>query len=433
MAIATIPAKTTEFGQSARPAQTTGSARQNRQLFSRYMVNIARTLYAQVADVAFLTEATRAQVLHILPTALEMLDAAGDEHGENSHANPASDGDLWPAVRQLLLAVAPKMEQAGLRDEWLPFVQWGVNLSYQQQDIAAEAALQLQLGLLHQWSSRWDEAVFSLQRSADCYAQMTDQANLGYAMSRLGYLLRTQGKIAEAEETVRSALPLLPADDIRREFVLFVLGVVAQDRQHWSEAEAYLQQSLQLCQEIGDDRMIAKRMRDLGLILREQGKLRPARMNYVQAIDLFTAVDDPIEKAVTQLNLGSIYSALGQYTHALDCFANATESFQQVHDYRHLAFTYNNQGNVYRKLQRWAQAEQALRSSIDILVTLAQPYEYINVMENLGHVYLESAQREKARTTFQQALQLVAEIPEHPRYQQLSQMIEEHLMQSQAE
>src|SRR5215217_6778591 len=56
---------------------------------------------------------------------------------------------VWPQARDLLLAMAPKMEQAGFRDEWFPFLEAGLRQSEQQGDRLTAAEVQFQLGLLH--------------------------------------------------------------------------------------------------------------------------------------------------------------------------------------------------------------------------------------------------------------------------------------------
>jgi hypothetical protein len=56
---------------------------------------------------------------------------------------------IWQQVRHLLLALAPKMEQAGHRSEWLTLLDLAIEQSRHQRDGESEGELLYQRAILH--------------------------------------------------------------------------------------------------------------------------------------------------------------------------------------------------------------------------------------------------------------------------------------------
>lgn len=64
----------------------------------------------------------------------------------------------WTATRDLLLAMAPKMERAGYRGEWLQDLMAGLAQSQRRGDRRTEAELQFQCGYLYRLMSDYAHA-----------------------------------------------------------------------------------------------------------------------------------------------------------------------------------------------------------------------------------------------------------------------------------
>ena len=80
----------------------------------------------------------------------------------------------------MLVALAPKLEQAGWRDELVPFLLRGIEVS--QVDCGrryAQAELRLQLAMVHMVMGKLDEAYGELIASAADFDRLEDQRNYG--------------------------------------------------------------------------------------------------------------------------------------------------------------------------------------------------------------------------------------------------------------
>lgn len=61
-------------------------------------------------------------------------------------------------MRALLLTLAPKMEQAGFRQDWLSYLARRLDQAHSLEDRRAEAELNLQVGYLHLRLRQLDQA-----------------------------------------------------------------------------------------------------------------------------------------------------------------------------------------------------------------------------------------------------------------------------------
>jgi len=338
--------------------------------------------------------------------------------------------DAWPGTRELLLALAPQIEQAGYRDEWLPYLEQGIQLSRQLGDLEAGAELHLQIGILCQLRGRYEEADTHLRASVRIFEDLDDPRNRARALNRRGQVAQRQRRFAEAITLVKMALELLREAEPERAYSYFVLGMVAFDKRAWPETVEFCQQSLRLWERQNNPRMIGRSLTILGAALLFMKQYSEAITACEKAISLLEAVHDPVHKAMAQMNLGNIYLALEQPEVALECYLPAERIFRQARDRLHLAHINHNIGLSQRQLQQWNKAKEAYSSSIEQWQQLGNIERFANSMDGLGLVYLGEGQSEKAKAVFEEALQQLAHIEGEPGYDYWLDTLSTHLRQA---
>ncbi|MEM7129667.1 MAG: tetratricopeptide repeat protein [Chloroflexota bacterium] len=376
----------------------------------QHMRAMASFLHQQVVALSTMrmSDALQEQILALLDHALK-------------HPEP------WPQIRLLMLSLAAKIEQRGLEVRWIRPLGDAVELCKKLADAEAQSALSLILGLTYQSNSQWDPAEIYYQQSAEAARATGNVQAEALALSRLAYLHRVNENIPQAESLAHSALRLLPEGDCSREFAYFVLGTTAADRQDTDKAERYFRRSLVLCQLRSDEFSIAKRKRDLGVLLTDATKYREARVCLEEALAFFERLDFALECAQVKESLGVIYRRLQQPKTALDYYADALRTFLQIQSKHQLAQIYNNQGYCYRLIDRWSEAEAAFIASANLWEEVDMPVSQINALDNLGEVYLHLWEKTLAINTFRQAASNLPKIRNHPRYCRLREMVYEHL------
>ena len=338
--------------------------------------------------------------------------------------------EAWPATRALLLAIAPKMEQAGYWDEWIPYLEKGRMQSQELEDLKVQALLDLELGLLRQLQNKFGVARTHLTACIANFQALGEIQNQAKALNRLAYNERLEQNYDEAKETVQSALDLLDPNDIGRGFSYFVKGTIAYDERNWAQSTRYFEQSLALWQESNDKRRTAWGLRNLGPALSGQGLHQEAIDCYEQALQLLSELHDPVQKAITHMNLGVVYSKRNCSSDALQQYALAKPVFDAVQSERSLAMYYMNTGIEYRKLQEWTNAEQACKASIQWWQRMGNIRSLANALDELGLVYMGQGRYPEAVTIFENALKKLSEIEDNPRYQYHFKNVSKHLSEA---
>ncbi len=335
----------------------------------------------------------------------------------------------WPAARELLLALAPAMERAGHRDDWIPYLEQGIEVSRQLGDVRAEAELRWYLGVILERRSLYDAARHQLAASADQFAALDDRRGQARALNRLAFVACLQRQSEEASRLAAISAQLLEAEDSERGYCDFVWGHVALDTDDWQAAHDYFSQALDRWQHGADRRMVAWGYTNLGIAKRRLDDSPGAVAAYEQAIALFNEVEDPVHEAVARMNLGNVYLMSDDPQAALAHYLAAEPVFQLVQGTLRLATVYLNIGMAYRRLQRWRDAERTLRASSDLYAQLNLPAAVANVTDELGLTYQDQGLLAQAIAEFEAALRW---LPAGPVYEAQRQSIAGHLRDVQA-
>ena len=381
-------------------------------VFKRYIVKRTEIVLVRVQQAdPILSSNILKQALHILDYSLELPEA-------------------WPKTRQLLLAMAPKMEQDGYRDEWMPYLEQGIQQSRQLADTATQAELQVQLGILYQLRSKYQEARTHLETSIREFERLNARRNQARALNRLAQVVQRQRQFEEATTLVEAALQILGEKDPERAFSYFVLALIAIDKRAWPEAAEWCRKSLSLWEQQNDRRMMGRSLTILGDALESMKRYAEAITVYERAIALLEEVHDPVHQAMAQMNLGTVYLWREHPRQALEVCRPTERIFRQVQDRLHLAHVNHNIGLAYRQLQEWDEAEAAYLLSIEQYQKVGNMAWLVNSMDGLGLVYLEQGQLAAAKKTFEEARKCLAQLEGEPRYEHLLKMVTVHLQET---
>jgi len=340
-------------------------------LFTTYIVNAARRALEQVQQSAGrVPEEVRAQAWHLLDYALGV-DAA------------------WPQVRELLLALAPQMEMAGYRDEWLPFLRAGVERSAARQDRTVEARLSAAVGQLLRLENRYAEAEEWLTRALRGFAEQGDTHSVAAVYNQFGRIRYLQHRDAEAVQHAHTALDLLAADDSERAESHFVLGMAALNQREWTEAESQHLLSLEFRQRSGDLCTIAWARQNLGFVLLQQSEYGGAERlveaaEWVEdAIAILDSLPDPYHGAVARNTLAIIHTQAGRLDEAATLHSQAEEIFLRIASPEWLARTYNNLGLVYLRKGDAVEAERSFRAGVALYEQLGNDVARLNTQHGI--------------------------------------------------
>jgi tetratricopeptide (TPR) repeat protein len=353
----------------------------------------------------------RAQALHTLSYALKLPEG-------------------WSQTRELILNLAPKMERAGYRDEWMPYLEQGIRQSCQVGDTEAEAELRFHLGQLYQLRSNYEEARHHLEQSIKGFKQLNASYHQARALNQLAYVARLQRQFEQATGLVETAQQLLGEENAEWAFSYYVLGLVALDNRHWQQAIDFSEQAFKLWQQTGQQRLMGRSLLCRGVALEKMGRYPEAMAICQQAVILFEQIEDRFYQAIAQMNLGNVYFAFNQPFNALELYVCAEKNFRQVQDLLYLAHVNHNLGMSYHGLQQLDQAKEALLLSVGLWQQLNNVERWANSMDELGLVYLREGKVEKATAAFNEALTQLTLIKDEPGYAHWLEILTAHLREA---
>jgi tetratricopeptide (TPR) repeat protein len=381
-------------------------------LFHRYISRSIEKLRARLGpELEGLTNETREEAWHLLDYALKLA------HG-------------WEVARELLLALAPRMERDGFRHEWLPFLERGIDACQRAHDAGSEAQLALYIGRLHRLRGDYAPAVTWFEQSAGLCGESGDKAGRAKALNQLAYVARLQSEYGVTTELVQQALSLLDEDDVERAHSHWVLGTMGTSTLAWADAEFHHNAAWQIWQKAGDQQRAAWSLQNLGNTLRGAGRYAEAADVIQQAIVLLGQLHDPVNQAIARMNRGVVHIYDQDPAQALALFQLAEPVFRQVGDQLHLGMIYVNMMIVQRELGHLEAAAESGLKAVRFFEVLDDLKMVANAKDELGLVYLAQARRADAIGVFEEGLALIDEAAPDPFQKMVQESLQTHLAEA---
>lgn len=323
--------------------------------------------------------------------------------------------------------MAPKMELAGFRDDWIGYLQQGVQAGDRVLDHTTTAELCFQIGYLYRLLSKFDEAIRWLNECLAGANQPQHSVLKAKTLNQLAYVAWQQHEYATAIDFAQQALQLLAEDHVERAMSFSVLGLVSFHQRHLTESAQYHCEALRIREFHVDQRAIAWSQQNLGVALREQGKYDEALTCYTKAIALLEETHDRSRMAIAQMNLGIVYRRMQQHQKSLEMHLEAGKTFHKLGDKLNSANNYTNIGLQHISLGNLDSAAEAFRESSKLFFEIGNYSWQLNALDGLGIVYLKQNRFTEAYETFQQILAELPGINDQPMFEYLQRVVPSQL------
>lgn len=175
-------------------------------------------------------------------------------------------------------------------------------------------------------------------------------------------------------------------------------GILHRLLSEFSLAIERLQQSVALCQQIGDQRAAARALNELAWVAYLQNQTTPATAYVEQALALL-ATDDP-ERAMCYRVQGMIAIVQERWGEAEGLHRQALIMFAAHGDDRKAAWSLQNLAYALRGQARYAEAIAYYEQAAVLLQEQGDLYHWSLVQMNLGLTYQNSGQSEKAASYY---------------------------------
>ena len=335
-------------------------------------------------------------------------------------------------VRELLLAMAPKMEQAGHREVWMPYLGRGSLAASVRATRLAVAEYQLQLGMLYRMVSEFEPAKAWLTASEVNFAKDAVAGLIKPVRSMNWPGWSICNTTMTKRRRICAAGILLPVDHPECGMSYRGSGMIAIGQRKWEEAELLHRKALSFFEQQSDQRRIAWGLQNLATALTGQRKFTATFGHYQKAAKILLELNDRYNWAIVQMNLGLAYLYAGQPELAVPCLFKAEDIAYQLKDTLQMARIDTNQGLVYLALQDYQKAENAFRAAARLYTKLMDDRWRLNAIDGLAMAYLAEGKWTDAAQVLEAALRDLPRIAGMPNHAYLLKSLNEHLQQARA-
>ncbi|WP_327000260.1 tetratricopeptide repeat protein [Dactylosporangium sp. NBC_01737] len=227
----------------------------------------------------------------------------------------------------------------------------------------------------------------------------------------LGILAQNRGDYPEAERHYHQALTTFEQLDEQLNIAktYHQLGNVAYLRSAYSEADRRYQQALTTLEQLDDQAGVASTYHQLGMLAQGRGNYPEAERHYQRALTTFQQLGEQAGVASTYYQLGVLAQNRGNYPEAEHHYHQALTTFEQLGEQASVASTHHQLGNAaylrgaYSDAERHYQQALATSEQIGDQVGVASTYHQLGMLAQNRGDHPEAERRyQRARTTFEQ-------------------------------
>jgi tetratricopeptide (TPR) repeat protein len=271
----------------------------------------------------------------------------------------------WKQSRTLLSSLATLMEQSGLHEAWLRFLEIGMAhaIAYEEWDTLGE--LEFQNGFLYHLLGRFKLSEQHFRASSEAFQRCGDSHRAARSELRTGIALVRQKQLGDGIVLLTRSLPVVAGNPLEEGYFYYAHYLIAASEMRFKDALEAAQHSFALWRETHTPRFIGWGLANLGLALFENGQQTPAETHLVEALTYLHQVNDPLHIGVVQLSLGNIYLMREDYPTALKWYSAADSNIRSMQNLQNIAYLTNNLGMVYHGLEQWESAQAFYEESID--------------------------------------------------------------------
>lgn len=188
------------------------------------------------------------------------------------------------------------------------------------------------------------------------------------------------------------------------------MGLLSWKQGRYELALEYYQRSLELSRELGDKNEEAKLLNYIGVIYKNQGNLISALTHYQQSLILFTEFSDRISMSKLLNNIGNLYLLQGSNEKAIDNYLQSLKVSEELGDDHTRSSILNNIGLIYFNLEDYEKSLPYHLQALEIREKMSDKSAIAHSLKNLGLAYQKTGQPEKSMASKMRALDIELEI-----------------------
>jgi predicted ATPase/DNA-binding winged helix-turn-helix (wHTH) protein len=192
--------------------------------------------------------------------------------------------------------------------------------------------------------------------------------------------------------------------------VALFLGALTTAQNDFAAAESFLDQSLTLYREVGDEWGIAASFNAKGIGARDRGDYSTAQLYLERSLERWRILNDQLAVARCLHNLANIVKVVGDYPRAKWALREATEIFEELGDHSGAAWSVSQQGDIAREEGDVAAARGFYQRALSFFREAGDRRGSARALTDLGAIDCEQGDYSLAQAAYREALEAFASV-----------------------
>ncbi len=214
------------------------------------------------------------------------------------------------------------------------------------------------------------------------------------------YLTEGRGRL---ETVFQLTGRLFPKERAR---VAHFLGAFSTAQGDYPAAAHFLQESLSLYEDLGDESGIAVSLNALAVAARDRGDYAAAQSNFERSLACWRLLSDRLAIARCLHNLANVVKVRGDYPRARWALDEAAAIFEELGDRTGAAWSINQQGDIGRAQGDLAAARGLYQRALSAFREAADPWGIARSLTDLAYVDRVQGDHSAARAEYREALEI---------------------------
>lgn len=274
------------------------------------------------------------------------------------------------------------------------------------------AALSLNnMGIISSIQYKYDEALEHFNQALSIQRELDKKEEIARGLNNVGAVMVLSAKYNQAIASFQEALNLNEKTGNKKEmcFNLENLGAAFLKLGYYKKALKYSRKGSKLSKEIDFQQRIGWIEKDMGIINLEMGFYQKAKRYLDRSLKTSEKIDDKELKTAVLIPMAKLFFLLNSIPKALNTLSDVKKLTREIDDKRSLITIFHLEGLIKWRSRVQKEALSLLNKGMKIAEELKADEEKLSLNLDLGEIYLDLEDIEKASHHLNQAKDLINE------------------------
>jgi signal transduction histidine kinase len=226
-------------------------------------------------------------------------------------------------------------------------------------------------------------------------------------MASLGVAYMFRNELETADSICSKAIALLTHNIDNRDMSLlfYYMGNIRYRQTKYREAIEYFERAIMSSEKIGDDKMIARCLDNIGTSYTVLGKNTEALRNSLKALKVWEKIGNDQGMGACLSSIARVYNSLGDNVKALDYINQSIAILRDDNDIQTIIHSYMNAVSIYIAMNNDSASIAACTKAIRLADSTGQRSELTLLLNDRGMSYFHAGDYDKAFADYMKCLE----------------------------